>query len=95
MHVSVIARLERRRGNVLRTLEHIRSQQVEADANTEWKDLCAQRRRSELLSELFGWYELKLERIDHAIERVASEPKSSQKHASSTASFDAALPRRP
>jgi hypothetical protein len=74
MHADVIARLESRRGNVLRTLEHIRSQQREVAANTEWKDLCAQRRRSELLSELFGWYKLKLERIEHAIERVASEP---------------------
>ena len=86
MHVNVIARLESRRGNVLRTLEHIRSQQIEADANTEWKDVWAQRRRSELLSDLFGWYKLKLERIDHAIERVASEPKSAPNRASSTAS---------
>ena len=73
MHADVIARLESRRGNVLRTLEHIRSQQLEADANTEWKDLCAQRRRSELLLELFGWYKLKLKRIDHAIKRVVSK----------------------
>ena len=73
MQVNVLTRLENRRDNVLRTLEHIRAQQLEVDANTEWKDLCAQRRRSELLAELFGWYNGKLERIDHALGRITSE----------------------
>ena len=73
MQVKVLSRLENRRDNVLRTLEHIRAQQLEVEANTEWKDLCAQRRRSELLAELFGWYNGKLERIDHVLGRIASE----------------------
>ena len=73
MQVNVLTRLENRRDNVLRTLEHIRAQQLEVDANTEWKDLCAQRRRSELLAELFGWYNGKLERIDHVLGRITSE----------------------
>jgi hypothetical protein len=73
MHMNVLTRLENRRDKVLRTLEHIRAQQVEVDTNTEWKDLCAQRRRSELLAELFGWYNGKLERIDHVLGRITSD----------------------
>jgi orotate phosphoribosyltransferase-like protein len=67
MHVNAIARLQRRRRNVLMTLEHLQHQQNEVDANTEWKDLCAQRRRTELLAELLGWYKSKLRRIDYVL----------------------------
>ena len=75
MHINVIARLENGRHHVLRTLEHIRTQQLEAESNTEWKDLCAQRRRSELLAELFGWYNGRLERIDHVLNRISAKPQ--------------------
>lgn len=75
MHVDVITRLERRRHHVLRTLEHIRAQQLEADRNTEWKDLCAQRRRSELLADLLGWYHGRLERIDHVLNKITAQPE--------------------
>ena len=75
MHMNAITRLESQRKNVLMTLEHIRAQQMEVDTNTEWKDLCAQRRRSELLADLLGWYNGKLNRIDHALGRVATERK--------------------
>ena len=70
MHSSVKMRLEHRRDALRRTLEHIRDQQHEVDSNTEWKDLLAQRRRSELLAELFGWYHGRLERLDHALRRT-------------------------
>jgi hypothetical protein len=73
MHLKVISRLENRRKNVLVTLEHIRAQEIEVEANTEWKDVCAQRRRTELLAELRGWYSSKLNRIDHALGRAARE----------------------
>lgn len=75
MQDDVIARLESRRDHVLRTLEHIRAQQLEADTNTEWKDLCAQRRRSELLAELLGWYHGRLERIDHVLSKISAKPE--------------------
>jgi RNA polymerase-binding transcription factor DksA len=67
---KIAFRLENRRKSVERTLEHLRQQQDEVDRNTEWKDLCAQRRRSELLAELLGWYDGKLRRIDSALNRV-------------------------
>jgi hypothetical protein len=78
MHVTVITRLESRRDHVLRTLDHIRAEQLEAEANTDWKDLCAQRRRSELLAELSGWYNERLVRIDHVLSRVAARVEPAQ-----------------
>ena len=62
-------RLEDRRLALLRTLDHIRSEQREVESNTEWMDLRAQRRRCELLSELCSWYRRRLERIDGALGR--------------------------
>jgi hypothetical protein len=73
MHLKVISWLENRRKNVIVTLEHIRAQEIEVETNTEWKDLGAQRRRTELLAELRGWYSNKLNRIDHALGRAASD----------------------
>ena len=72
MNARAIPRLEDRRITLLRTLDHIRAQQQEAESNIEWKDLRAQRRRSELLAELMGWYRKRLERVDEALARVAS-----------------------
>lgn len=70
MHAIVKTRLQHRRDELARTLDHIRAQQSEVEANTEWKDLWAQRRRRDLLAELFGWYHGRLERIDAAIKRA-------------------------
>jgi RNA polymerase-binding transcription factor DksA len=75
MHSSLKRRLEHRRDTLRQTLEHIRNQQHEVETNTEWKDLWAQRRRSELLAELFGWYHGRLERIDHALRRSETDPQ--------------------
>ena len=66
----IISRLENKRRNVEITLEHLQEQQSEVDKNTEWSDLRAQRRRSELLAELHGWYGGKLSRIDQALHRI-------------------------
>jgi hypothetical protein len=71
MNLEVIDRLESRRKHVALTLQHLRDQQNEIEKNTEWKDLSAQRRRSELLAELLGWYDGKLRRIDAAITRAS------------------------
>jgi len=70
VNLEVISRLENHRKNIARTLEHLREQQIEVDRNTEWRDLCAQRRRIELLAELLGWYKGKLRRIDNVLNRV-------------------------
>lgn len=70
VNAEVIARLESRRRNVATTLAHLREQQMEVERNTEWKDLCTQRRRNELLAELLGWYDGKLRRIDQVLEQV-------------------------
>jgi len=71
MDVAVIARLESSRKNIILTLEHIREKQTEADSNTEWKNLAAQRRRSELLADLLGWYNGRLRRIDRVLGQAA------------------------
>lgn len=72
MHSTVKLRLEHRRADLLRTLDHIRAHQSEVEANTEWKDSWTKRRRSELLAELFSWYHGRLKRIDHALCRTAT-----------------------
>lgn len=69
---DVIGRLQNRRANVLLTLRHLREQQAEVDQNTEWKDLQSQHRRRALLSELAGWYDGKLQRIDRALNHVTA-----------------------
>jgi hypothetical protein len=74
MHSTVKTRLQDRRDRLARTLDHIRAQQSEVDANTEWKDVLAQRRRSELLADLFGWYHGRIERIDQALRRAQERP---------------------
>lgn len=71
MHVDAITRLQDRRKDVLLTLDHIREQQCEAEANTEWKDLRAQRKRSELLAELLCWYSGKLRQIDDVLSNLS------------------------
>lgn len=75
-------RLEDRRVTLLRTLHHIRTQQQEVDSNTEWKDLRAQRRRSELLGELISWYHQRLERVDAALARKAPDQRRSSRRLS-------------
>jgi ribonuclease D len=67
---DVIGQLRQRRENVLLTLRHLREQQAEVDQNTEWKDLQSKHRRRALLSELTGWYDGKLQRIDRALNHV-------------------------
>jgi hypothetical protein len=76
MNVDVISLLESRRRNVILTLQHIREQQMEADSNTEWRDLGTQRRRSRLLADLLGWYDGRLKRIDRALGQVTSRQRS-------------------
>jgi hypothetical protein len=69
MNSEIIGRLRDRRKNIEITLDHLRDQQNEVEQNTEWRDLRAQRRRTELLAELLGWYNSKLRRVDAAINR--------------------------
>jgi hypothetical protein len=69
---DVIGRLRDRRENVLLTIRHLREQQAEVDQNTEWKDLHSQHRRRALLSELEGWYDGKLQRIDRALTHITA-----------------------
>ena len=69
---DVIGRLRNRREDVLLTIRHLREQQAEVDQNTEWKDLQAQHRRHALLSELTGWYDGKLQRIERALNHITA-----------------------
>ena len=69
---DVIGQLRNRRENVLLTIRHLREQQAEVDQNTEWKDLQSQHRRRALLSELAGWYDGKLQRIDRALNHITT-----------------------
>jgi hypothetical protein len=76
MNLDAIGRLKSHRKHITITLEHLRAQQEEIDRNTEWRDLRAQRRRSELLAELLGWYSGKLKRIDAVLDRVSVQKKT-------------------
>jgi hypothetical protein len=65
---------ESQKKTVLMTLEHIRAHQTEVDRNTEWRDLRAQRRRSELLVDLLDWYNARLQRIERELDQVLHAP---------------------
>lgn len=74
MNSNLLSDLESQKKTVLMTLEHIRAHQTEVDSNTEWKDLRAQRRRSELLVDLLDWYNARLQRIERDLDQVSPAP---------------------
>lgn len=90
MNSNLIAELESQKKTVQMTLEHLRAHQNEVESNTEWKDLHAQRRRSELLSDLLDWYNARLQRIEHDLGQMGS----GRRRPAQTPSAEAAPTRR-
>ena len=70
MNSNLIPRLEKRKYDIIVTMEHIREQQLEVERSAEWMDLNARQRRRAFLAELLQWYDGKLKQIESVIERM-------------------------
>jgi RNA polymerase-binding transcription factor DksA len=70
MKSNLVSRLKSRRQDIVRTIAHIRQEQVEVERNTEWKDLGAQQRRYAFLADLSTWYDAKLKQVDQLLDRI-------------------------
>jgi len=92
---NLIARLEKRKRDMIITLEHIRQQQMEVDRNAESMDGWARQRRRALLADLSGWYDAKLKQIDGVIDRITQPDRFAwSKHDSGTAPSQARVKNR-
>lgn len=64
-------RLKKRRGETIKTLQHVQKEQREIDENKECIDKAAYASRSHLLDNLAEWYLNETRRIDSALIRIA------------------------
>jgi RNA polymerase-binding transcription factor DksA len=62
--------LNKRRHQVVLTLQHIEMQRNEAEENTEWLDRAAYDTRIALLDKLTEWYTDEIRAIDKALDRI-------------------------
>jgi RNA polymerase-binding transcription factor DksA len=63
-------KLEKRRGEILRTLEYLQNEQRMVDENTDWIDRAAYASRCHLLGSLATWYANETARINAALKRI-------------------------
>lgn len=63
-------KLKNRRGEIIRTLEHVQKEQRTVDENKEWIDRAAYESRCQLLDSLADWYVHETTRIDGALTRI-------------------------
>ena len=63
-------KLKKRRGEIMRTLEHVQDEQRTVDENTEWIDRAAYESRCQLLDNLADWYADERKRTDAALIRI-------------------------
>jgi DnaK suppressor protein len=63
-------KLKNRRGEIIRTLEHVQKEQRTVDENKEWIDRAASESRCHLLDSLADWYVHETTRIDDALTRI-------------------------
>ena len=63
-------KLEKRRGEIMRTLEHVRKEQRTVDENKDWIDRAAYQSRCHLLGSLNSWYANETARINAALKRI-------------------------
>jgi DnaK suppressor protein len=63
-------KLKNRRGEIIRTLEHVQKEQRTVDENKEWIDRAAYESRCHLLDSLADWYVHETTRIDDALTRI-------------------------
>jgi DnaK suppressor protein len=62
--------LEKRRGEIMRTLEHVQNEQRIVDENKDWIDRAAYASRCHLLDNLASWYANESVRINAALKRI-------------------------
>jgi len=65
-----IARLEKRKEEILATLSYVEEQRREVERNTEWKDTISQLSRRRLLSDLRQWYVRAIGQVEKARARI-------------------------
>jgi hypothetical protein len=70
----------RRRKVVVRTLKYLDSERKVVDTNRQWKNSLVRGNRRRLLDNLYGWYDLELEKIDAVLDRLTA-PQSSREMA--------------
>ena len=63
-------RLEKRRREISRTLDHVRGEQQTVDENKQWIGRSAYVKRCKLLDSLARWYADESRRIDAALRRI-------------------------
>ena len=63
-------KLKTRRGEIIRTLEHVQKEQRTVAENKEWIDRAAYESRCQLLDSLADWYVHETTRIDDALTRI-------------------------
>lgn len=62
--------LEKRRGEIMRTLEHLQKDQRMLDENKDWIDRAAYESRCHLLGSLASWYATETARVNAALKRI-------------------------
>lgn len=70
-------RLAQRRKVVMRTLEYLYAERKSAQTNQTWKTAVTQRKRLNLLDEIYGWYDAELKEIDTVLDSL-DEPCTKQ-----------------
>jgi RNA polymerase-binding protein DksA len=63
-------RLQKRRDQVVMTLDYLGKEQEEVEQNSDWLDQAAFASRVNLLDRLTGWYATEMDQIDRALERM-------------------------
>jgi DnaK suppressor protein len=63
-------KLKNRRGEIMRTLEHVQKEQRTVDENRDWIDRAAYQSRCHLLASLADWYANETSRINAALRRI-------------------------
>jgi RNA polymerase-binding transcription factor len=65
-----VDKLRRRRNEIMRTLEHVQTEQRAVDENKDWIDHAAYVSRCHLLDSLADWYTNETARVDDALNRL-------------------------
>ena len=65
-----VGKLRRRRNEIMRTLEHVQTEQRTMDQNKDWIDQAAYLSRCHLLNSLADWYANETARVDDALIRI-------------------------
>jgi hypothetical protein len=73
-------RLTQRRNLVVRTLDYLNDERKIVKTNRTWKSPVTQRKRSDLLDEIQGWYDAELKKINEVLERMNEQRTGFEKN---------------